>query len=187
MRMALCSKLQLIGTEVEIRKESSSRCFKTPNPLLRAGPAASWHARPAHALLASLYEGSRREDGFIVGSIQQSKACKGMRGGAQDRAATCPAGERGGGGSRSRGERRGHSHRPKQASRAKRLQTRKGFGSRAKHTTSQVWAKDCKRSLTSKDPKGTLVGGRTWAKRRAHSSHRSVQKARPLHDTHAGQ
>jgi hypothetical protein len=42
-------------------------------------------------------------------------------------------------------------------------------------------------SLTSRDPKGTLVGGRTWAKRRAQSSHRSVQKARPLHDTHAGQ
>jgi hypothetical protein len=39
------------------------------------------------------------------------------------------------------------------------------------------------RSLTSKDPNGTLVGGRTWAKRRAESSHRSVQRASPLHDT----
>ena len=36
----------------------------------------------------SLCEESWRKDGFIVGSIQQSKACKGMRGSAQDRAAT---------------------------------------------------------------------------------------------------
>jgi len=91
------------------RALSVARCSAGPQAAVRAPRATIARAHP-HCLGAwrdiecSLSEESRREDGFIVGSIQQSKACAtSMWGSARDSAATLHARRsRGGGGSRSR-------------------------------------------------------------------------------------